>query len=36
MEALFDVTCRKLRLNEENRELSTAAFRRRTAQATLF
>ena len=36
MEALFDVTCRKLGLNEEDRELSTAAFRRRSAQATLF
>ena len=36
MEALFDVTCRKLGLNEDDRELSTAAFRRRTAQATLF
>jgi DNA repair photolyase len=36
MEALFDVTCRKLGLNEEDRELSTAAFRRQTAQASLF
>jgi DNA repair photolyase len=36
METLFDVTCRKLGLNEDDRELSTAAFRRRTAQATLF
>jgi DNA repair photolyase len=36
MEALFDVTCRKLGLNEEERELSTAAFRRPTAQASLF
>ncbi len=36
MEALFDVTCRKLGLNEQDRELSTAAFRRRTAQALLF
>ncbi|MGZ5446142.1 MAG: PA0069 family radical SAM protein [Thermoanaerobaculia bacterium] len=36
MEALFDVTCRKVGLNEDDRELSTAAFRRRTAQATLF
>jgi DNA repair photolyase len=36
MEALFDVTCRKLGLNEEDRELSTAHFRRRTAQASLF
>ena len=36
MEALFDVTCRKLGLNEEDRELSTAAFRRRSAQGSLF
>jgi DNA repair photolyase len=36
MEALFDVTCRRLGLNEEDRELSTAAFRRRSAQASLF
>jgi DNA repair photolyase len=36
IEALFDVTCRKLGLNEEDRELSTAAFRRPTAQASLF
>ncbi|MGZ5474741.1 MAG: PA0069 family radical SAM protein [Thermoanaerobaculia bacterium] len=36
MEALFDVTCRKVGLNEDDRELSTAAFRRRTAQASLF
>jgi DNA repair photolyase len=36
IEALFDVTCRRLGLNEEDRELSTEAFRRRTAQATLF
>jgi DNA repair photolyase len=36
MEALFDVTCRKLGLNEEDRGLSTAAFRRQTAQASLF
>jgi DNA repair photolyase len=35
-EALFDVTCRRLGLNEEERELSTAHFRRRTAQASLF
>jgi len=36
IQALFDVTCRKLGLNEEERELSTASFRRRTAQANLF
>ena len=34
--SLFDVTCRRLGLNEEDRELSTAAFRRVTPQATLF
>ncbi|HYH07274.1 MAG TPA: PA0069 family radical SAM protein [Thermoanaerobaculia bacterium] len=36
LEALFDVSCRRLGLNEEERELSTAAFRRRTLQASLF
>ena len=36
IEALFDVTCRRLGLNEDARELSTAAFRRRTLQQTLF
>ncbi|HVG24456.1 MAG TPA: PA0069 family radical SAM protein [Thermoanaerobaculia bacterium] len=36
MEALFDVTCRRLGLNETDQELSVAAFRRRTAQASLF
>ena len=36
IEALFDVTCRKLGLNEEDRELSTDAFRRRQAQSSLF
>lgn len=36
MEALFDLTCRRLGLNEERRELSTAAFRRPTAQGSLF
>ena len=36
IEALFDVTCRKLGLNEKREELSTAAFRRRTLQASLF
>jgi DNA repair photolyase len=34
--AIFDVTCRKLHLNERSYELSTAAFRRRGRQATLF
>jgi DNA repair photolyase len=33
---LFDVSCRKVGLNEEHHELSTAAFRRPTAQASLF
>ena len=33
---LEHVTCRKLRLNEIRRELSSAAFRRPTAQASLF
>jgi DNA repair photolyase len=34
--ALFDVSCRRLGLNETKRELSTAAFRRRTLQGSLF
>jgi DNA repair photolyase len=36
IEMLFDVACRRLGLNEDERELSTAAFRRRTLQASLF
>ena len=36
IEALFDVTCRKLGLNEKDYELATEQFRRRTAQASLF
>jgi DNA repair photolyase len=36
MEALFDITCRRLGLNEENRTLSVEHFRRRTAQQSLF
>jgi len=36
IEALFDVSCRRLGLNEEDRELSTASFRRQTLQGTLF
>ena len=36
IEALFDVTCRKLGLNEKREELSTEHFRRRTLQASLF
>ena len=34
--ALFDVTCRRVGLNEERYELSTDAFRKPTAQAALF
>ena len=36
IEAMFDVTCRKLGLNEESRELSVEAFHRPSPQATLF
>jgi len=36
IEAIFDVTCRRLGLNERDRHLSAAAFRRRGAQASLF
>ena len=36
MKQIFDITCRKLGLNEKKVELSTAAFRRRTAQSSLF
>jgi len=36
IEALFDVTCRRLGLNEDDRGLSTAAFRRRSLQGSLF
>jgi DNA repair photolyase len=36
IQALFDVSCRRLGLNEKHWELSTAAFRRQTAQASLF
>jgi DNA repair photolyase len=36
MQALFDVTCRRLGLNEEKQDLSTASFRRRTLQGSLF
>src|SRR5436189_1729890 len=36
IEALFDVTCRKLGLNEKDYELNTSMFRRRTAQASLW
>jgi DNA repair photolyase len=36
IEALFDVTCRKLGLNEDDRDLSTEHFRRRSLQASLF
>jgi DNA repair photolyase len=34
--ALFDVSCRRVGLNEEDVELSVASFRRRMEQATLF
>lgn len=34
--AIFEITCRRLGLNEEDRGMSTASFRRRTAQSTLF
>ncbi len=36
MSALFDVTCRKLGLNERNDAMSVAAFRRRLPQQSLF
>ena len=36
IEALFEVACRKYRFNEEDRELSTEHFRRRTLQGSLF
>jgi DNA repair photolyase len=36
MQALFDVTCRRLGLNEEERAMSTASFRRQTLQGSLF
>ncbi len=36
IEQLFDVTCRKLGLNEDESELSIDAFRRRRAQGILF
>ena len=36
MASIFDVTTRKLGLNERDLELSTAHFRRRTAQASLW
>ena len=36
LDAIFDVTCRKLHLNEIGRELSVSSFRRPTAQASLF
>ena len=36
LDAIFDVTCRKLRLNEISKELSASSFRRPTAQASLF
>src|ERR1051326_3180048 len=36
IETIFEVSCRRARLNEKEIELSTAAFRRPTAQASLF
>jgi DNA repair photolyase len=36
MQALFDVTCRRLGLNEEDRAMSTTSFRRQTLQGSLF
>ncbi len=36
VESIFDITCRKLHLNERNFELSTTGFRRVTPQGTLF
>ncbi|MNC97950.1 hypothetical protein D3C83_157750 [compost metagenome] len=34
--ALFDVACRRVGLNDEHYELSTAAFRKPMEQASLF
>ncbi len=36
LDAIFDITCRKLGLNEIDREMSAASFRRPTAQGSLF
>jgi DNA repair photolyase len=36
IDAMFDVTCRRLGLNEDSRELSVEAFHRPSPQATLF
>jgi DNA repair photolyase len=36
IETIFEVSCRRAHLNETDSELSTAAFRRPTAQASLF
>ena len=36
IENLFDATCRRLGMNEEEKSLSTASFRRRTAQGSLW
>jgi len=36
VETLFDITCRRLGLNEKSMQSSTAAFRRRGRQASLF
>ena len=36
LDAIFDVTCRRLGLNEIDREMSAASFRRPTAQGSLW
>jgi DNA repair photolyase len=36
LDAIFDVTCRKLGLNEISRDLSASSFRRPTAQGSLW
>jgi DNA repair photolyase len=36
LDAIFDITCRKLGLNEIDRDMSAASFRRPTAQGSLF
>jgi DNA repair photolyase len=36
LDAIFDITCRKLHLNEISRELSAESFRRPTSQGSLF
>jgi DNA repair photolyase len=36
LQTMFDITCRKLGLNEDSRELSADAFRRPSPQTTLW